>query len=185
MFDNLYTDIRVPSAQSAQARKAHLDSILGKLPHIDENKSASRGGQDQISDGSTTAMSSSSKAIKEAENEVKKEHEEESYWQWKSKQLDYLKLPVYAPPSRSARNKKILPPIGNLTMPEIPKDGLVYVKALLEDQAPDDQTDQDPLSKLSKKQKKDDLERKDRWVKKFETESREVNERSVSALNQA
>ena len=97
MFDNLYTDIRVPSAQSAQARKAYLDSVLGKLPEIGDKKSTTRGKQELSSDGSTTAMSSSPKAVEEAQNGVKKEHEEESYWQWKAKQLDYLKLPTYVP----------------------------------------------------------------------------------------
>ena len=73
MFDNLYQDMRVPSPQSAQARNDYLDSVLGKLPEIDGKKSACRGSRELISDGSTTAMSISPKAVKEAQNEAKKE----------------------------------------------------------------------------------------------------------------
>ena len=49
----------------------------------------------------------------------------------------------------------------------------------------DDESDKHPLEKMSKQQKKEELERKDRWIKKFEIESREINERSVGALTRA
>ena len=62
MFDNLYTQARIPSPQSMQARNDYLDMVLGKLPEIEGKKSANRANREQISDGSTTAMSSSPKA---------------------------------------------------------------------------------------------------------------------------
>ena len=34
-------------------------------------------------------------------------------------------------------------------------------------------------------QNKEELERKDRWIKKFETQSRLINEKSVGAINRA
>jgi len=41
------------------------------------------------------------------------------------------------------------------------------------------------MVKLSRKQKKEELGRKDRWIAKFEKESREVEDRSVGAINRA
>ena len=40
MFDSIYNSNRVPSAQSIQARNDYLDKVLGKLPEIDDKKSA-------------------------------------------------------------------------------------------------------------------------------------------------
>jgi hypothetical protein len=54
--------MRVPSPQSMQARNDYLDMVLGKLPEIEDKRSASRMNRDQMSDGSTTAMTNSSKA---------------------------------------------------------------------------------------------------------------------------
>ena len=70
----------------------------------------------ESSEGSTTAMTTSPPRV---EAEVQgadanmKCDQEESYWQWKERQLDYLKLPIYKPTPKSARCKKILPPINN------------------------------------------------------------------------
>ena len=49
----------------------------------------------------------------------------------------------------------------------------------------EDEEEKDPLKKLSRKLNKAELERKDRWIVKFETESREVNEKSIGAINRA
>ena len=40
MFDEIINSKRIPSAQSIQARNDYLDKVLGKLPEIDEKKSA-------------------------------------------------------------------------------------------------------------------------------------------------
>ena len=49
----------------------------------------------------------------------------------------------------------------------------------------EDEEEKDPLKKLNKMQNKEELERKDRWIKKFETQSRLINEKSVGAINRA
>jgi len=49
----------------------------------------------------------------------------------------------------------------------------------------EEEEEKDPIAKLSKKQKKEELGRKDRWIAKFEKESREVDDRSVGAINRA
>ena len=42
MFDNLYTQTRVQSPLSMQARNDYLDMVLGKLPEIEDKKSTGR-----------------------------------------------------------------------------------------------------------------------------------------------
>lgn len=41
------------------------------------------------------------------------------------------------------------------------------------------------MKKLSKKLNREELERKNRWIEKFETESRQVDAQSVGAINRA
>ena len=90
--------------------------VLGKLPEIEDKRSASRMNRDQMSDGSTTAMTNSCKARDEVVTVNKKEQEEEPYWDWKLKQQKiYLSPPVHLATPRSARTKKVLPPISNQT----------------------------------------------------------------------
>jgi hypothetical protein len=117
----------------------------------------------------------------------KKEQEEEPYWEWKKKQQQiYLSPPVYLAHPRSARTKKVLPPINNQANQEVKdEDGLIFSKPVLPDLESEDEEEKDPLKKLSRKLNKDELERKDRWIVKFETESREVNEKSIGAINRA
>jgi hypothetical protein len=53
------------------------------------------------------------------------------------------------------------------------------------DSTDEEEEEKDPMVKLSRKQKKEELGRKDRWIAKFEKESREVEDRSVGAINRA
>lgn len=104
------------------------------------------------------------------------EQEEESYWQWKEKQLEYLKLPLFKPTPKSARNKKILPPIDcseSRNANALNTSRYVVLPDL--DSTDEEEEERDPIAKLSRRQKKEELERKDRWIAKFEKESREVD----------
>jgi len=59
-------------------------------------------------------------------------------------------------------------------LPDLESDG--------EDQ---EEEEKDPLRTLSKQQKRDELERKNRWIDRFEKESKAVNAKSVGAINRA
>ena len=58
-----------------------------------------------------------------------------------------MKLPTYAPHPKSARNKKILPPIGAWVAPQETEDSLLVSKPLLPDPETedDDETERHPL----------------------------------------
>ena len=48
-----------------------------------------------------------------------------------------------------------------------------------------EEEEKDPLKTLSKQQKKEELERKNRWIDRFEKESRAVDAKSVGAISRA
>ena len=48
-----------------------------------------------------------------------------------------------------------------------------------------EEEEKDPLKTLSKQQKKEELERKNRWIDRFEKESRVVDAKSVGAISRA
>ena len=86
MFDEIYNQNRVPSAQSMQERNDYFDKVLGKLPQIEDKHSTAAQGKKQdmeSSEGSTTAMTTSPRRV-EAEvqkaDAITKCEQEESYW---------------------------------------------------------------------------------------------------------
>lgn len=94
-------------------------------------------------------------------------------------------MPLLVPHPKSAKSKKILPHISVNAKCGEQDDVLIYSKPLLPDLESEDEEEKDPIRKLSKMQNKEELERKDRWIKKFETQSRLINEKSVGAINRA
>ena len=48
-----------------------------------------------------------------------------------------------------------------------------------------EEEEKDPLRTLSKQQKREELERKNRWIDRFEKESRAVDAKSVGAISRA
>ena len=59
-------------------------------------------------------------------------------------------------------------------LPDLESDGEDY-----------EEEEKDPLRTLSKQQKREELERKNRWIDRFERESRAVDAKSVGAISRA
>ena len=83
MFEEIRNTRRIPSAHSMQQREDYLDKVLGKLPEIQNQKTAKNLGQQSgTSEGSTTAMTNTPPRVKVEVHGVdgNNDEEEETYW---------------------------------------------------------------------------------------------------------
>merc|ERR1711997_1149488 len=71
------------------------------------------------------------------------------------KQLEYLKLPLYKPTPKSARNKKFLPPINSEERNSEAMNTSRYVCLPDLDSTDEEEEEKDPMVKLSRKERID------------------------------